>query len=102
MWISDPTPVTTRIITADSGSTLNATSRLNTSDEIHVYSVCSIARLSGAMPASCQTTIAETTNDAIIASEASQPDTLFGSRLPTNALITNPTSGNSGMSASIT
>src|SRR5687767_9061077 len=59
-----------------------------------------MTRDSGAIPTSCQTPIAETTNDAIIASDASPPETPFGRRRPSMALTRKPTSGNSGISAS--
>src|SRR5688572_13403230 len=59
-----------------------------------------MARDSGAIPTSCHTLIAETTNDAIIASDARPPDTPFGRRRPNRALTRKPASGNSGISAS--
>src|SRR5215208_6902656 len=59
-----------------------------------------MTRASGAIPISCHTLIAETTNEATIASEARPPETLFGSRRPSIALMTKPTSGNRGISAS--
>src|SRR5688572_18276832 len=59
-----------------------------------------MARDSGAIPINCHTTIADTANDAIIASEASPPETPLGRRRPNSALMTKPTSGNSGISAS--
>src|SRR5688572_12334190 len=61
-----------------------------------------MARDSGAMPISCHTTIADTTNEATIASDASPPETPFGRRRPEVALMTKPTSGKSGISASTT
>ena len=45
--------------------------------------------------------MADTPNDASITSEASPPETGFGSRLPSVALTTKPTNGSSGISASI-
>src|SRR5687768_15230507 len=55
----------------------------------------------GCMPISCHTLTADTPNDASITSEARPPDTPFVSRRPIIALMMNPTSGNSGISASI-
>ncbi len=94
-------PVMTRIITAASGSTRNDRSMVRSSDEIQVYSVCSIARCAGSIPTICQTVIAETMKEATIASEARPPDTLLGSRRPSIEFTRNPTTGKSGMSASI-
>ena len=51
------------------------------------------------MPASCHTSVAATANDASITSEASPPETDFGSRLPIVELTTKPTNGSSGISA---
>src|SRR5262245_11804019 len=58
-----------------------------------------MTRLAGSSAASCQTSAADTTNAAIIMSEASPPETDFGRRRPKNALTTNPASGNAGMRA---
>src|SRR5262245_58478044 len=58
-----------------------------------------MTRLAGSSAASCQTSAADTTNAAIIMSEASPPDTDFGKRRPKNALTRNPASGNAGMRA---
>src|SRR5687767_6810869 len=61
-----------------------------------------MTRDSGAIPTSCQTLIAETANDAIIASDARPPETPLGRRRPSMALTRKPRSGNSGISASTT
>ena len=45
------------------------------------------------MPASCHTPIADTANDASIASEARPPETAFGRRLPSVALTRKPRNG---------
>src|SRR5687768_5868541 len=60
-----------------------------------------MTRSSGFMPASCQTVIAEMTNDSSITSDARPPDTDFGSRRPIVALTRKPANGSSGISASI-
>src|SRR3954468_4277074 len=94
-------PVITRIMTDDNGSTRNARSMLKSSDAIHVNSVWSMARWSAGMPATCITRITATAKKASTAGEASQPDAAFGSRRPSEALTRNPSSGNRGISASI-
>src|SRR5216117_2097775 len=96
----NPIPVTTRIITAESGSSRNVRSRTKSPDAIQVYSVWSMTRRSGARPASRHTAIADTTNDASIASEASPPDTPFESLRPHVELTRNPTNGKSGITLS--
>ena len=49
---------------------------------------------------SATTDSAETTNEPIIARQATPPETDFGSRRPRKALTRNPTNGNSGISSS--
>jgi hypothetical protein len=94
-------PVMTRIITADSGSTLNARAMFRSPEAIHVYRVWSIVLASGGRPASCRTLMTDTANDASITSDARPPETLFGSRRPIVALTTKPRNGKRGISASI-
>src|SRR5688572_7224624 len=102
MWMSDPMPVMTSSITADSGSSRKATSTEKSPAAIQVYSVSCTARSDGAMPARFQTLVAATANDATIASDASPPDTALPSRLPSVALTRKPRNGKRGMRASIT
>src|SRR4030095_11965368 len=59
-----------------------------------------MTRASAGRPASCQTTKIDTTNDPSIQPEARPPDTPFANRRPSVALMTKPTSGNRGISAS--
>src|SRR5687768_14215338 len=93
-------PVTTRIISAASGSRENVRSMTRSPEAIHVYAVCWTSRASGGSAASCHTTIAETTKDAIMTRQARPPDTGFGSRRPIAALTRKPRKGNSGISGS--
>src|SRR5688572_30257468 len=51
------------------------------------------------MPARASTCITAITNDAAITPVASDPETAFGRRLPTNALTRKPANGSSGISA---
>jgi len=44
MWISEPMPVMTRIISVDSGSSRSVTGTVKSPDVIHVQSVCSMTR----------------------------------------------------------
>src|SRR6185369_16254403 len=97
---SEPMPVMTRIITADSGSSRNARLMTKSPDAIHVNTFWTTSRAPGSRAASCQTLVDATANDASIATQASPPDTFFGRRLPSDALIRKPTNGNSGISDS--
>ena len=99
MWINEPMPVITRIITAARGSTRNESAMFRSPDAIQVYSVCSIALASGDMPESCQTVMSDTAKDASIASDARPPETLFGNRFPIVELTRKPTNGKRGISA---
>src|SRR2546425_12650531 len=96
----NPMPVTTRIITAESGSSRNVRSTTKSPDAIHVYSVWSMTRRSGARLASCHTAITDTTNDANITSDARPPERPFDSRRPHIAFTTKPTNGKSGINDS--
>src|SRR5437763_9669452 len=63
-WISDPMPVTTRIITAASGSRYSVNGALKSPDVIQSKIGCEIARPSGGWAASLATAATETPNDA--------------------------------------
>ncbi len=52
------------------------------------------------MPATCSTVITETAKAASIASDATPPETAFGSRRPSSALTRKPANGKSGIKAS--
>src|SRR4051812_608570 len=101
MWISEPMPVTTRSIKAESGSTRSEKSALKAPDVIQVKTVWTIARDSSGRPASWTTDTSATANEATIAATATRPDTDFESRRPAAALIRNPMNGKSGISSSM-
>src|SRR6476619_4400599 len=101
MWMSEPMPVTTRIITADSGSSLNDSETAKSPERIHVYASFTIARESSGRPTRRATAATETANDASMTAHAMPPDTLLDSRRPKLALTTKPRSGRSGISSSI-
>ena len=61
-----------------------------------------MARCSTGKPASCHTASTDTPNDASMAADASPPEVVFGRRRPKQALTRKPSSGASGMRASIT
>src|SRR5581483_2440886 len=93
-------PVTTRIITADSGSSRNVKFTLKSPAVIQSNTGCTMARDSGSRPTRRHTDASATTNDAIIAPHATAPDALLVMRRPTLALTRNPTNGRSGISSS--
>src|SRR5436190_8359693 len=101
MWMSEPMPVTTRIITADSGSSASWKSALKLPDETQVKTVCTTRRSSGTRPSIDQTAASDTRKDRIIAPHAAAEATPFPLRRPPKALIRNPTNANSGISGSI-
>src|SRR5262245_43470472 len=101
MWISAPMPVTTRIITDESGSSRNEKSTPNSPDVIHLNATWTIDRSSTGWPTSCQTDTAETANAPIIAAHATAPETPLLRRRPKLALMRKPTKGSSGMSDNI-
>ena len=99
MWISEPIPVMTRIMTAASGSSRSANGTVNSPELIQVNRCRAIARDSGGKATSLSTAIAETANDASIAAHATPPDTGFVSRRPAPAFNRKPRNGSSGISA---
>src|SRR5687768_7858718 len=102
MWISEPMPVTTRIISADSGSTRSEKGTNRSTDAIHVKTRCSTARSPWSAGASsiCMTTAIETPKAATITPDAIAPDTPLDRRLPKKALIRKPRNGSPGISSS--
>src|SRR5262249_45080351 len=102
MWINEPMPVTTRIITADSGSSRNVRPTLKSPDVIQVNSVSVRLRASGANETRRATAAADTRNDTIIAPHATAPAAPLLMRRPKLALIRKPTNGRSGISSSMT
>src|SRR5690349_8496352 len=93
-------PVTTRIITADSGSRRSAKAALKSPEVIQVNSCWTMARASGSMPTSPHTAASETANEPAIAAQASAPETGLLRRRPKLALTRNPRNGSSGISSS--
>src|SRR5262245_65974327 len=61
-WMSVPMPVTTRIITADSGSSRNASGTEKVPDVNQVYTRWTRTRLSGSIPTSLTTAATEMAN----------------------------------------
>src|SRR5690242_3397274 len=96
MWISEPMPVTTRIMSPASGSTRSANGICRSPDGIQLNTVCCVPP--ACMPRNART---ETANDAIIARQAMPPETAFGRRRPRDRLIRKPTKGSSGISNNI-
>src|SRR5215813_3244124 len=101
MWISEPMPVTMRIITDESGSSRSARSTLNSPDVIQVKADWTIGRSSTGSLTSPATATADTTNAATMAAHATAPDAPLLRRLPKLALMRKPRKGNSGISDSI-
>ena len=65
MWISEPMPVTTRIITADSGSSRSVKPALKSPDVIQVKTWLRRSRATpAAAPTSRHTAASDTANDA--------------------------------------
>ena len=90
-------PVTTRIMTAESGSTRRVNATVKSPDEIHVKTRWTIARASGSSAASRHTAAAETRNDPIIAAQATAPAAALLRRRPKLAFTRKPRNGRSGM-----
>src|SRR5687768_552410 len=98
MWISDPIPVTTRIMTQDRLSSRTPNGIESSPDENQVNATCSSGSCELTTP---HTAATETPNEAMMAAQATPPDTDFESRRPKNALTTKPRNGSSGISKSI-
>src|SRR5438874_7893780 len=94
-------PVTTRIITADNGSTRSVKLAVKSPDVIHVKIGFAIARDSGSMPTSRTTAASETANDPSIAPHATAPDAALLRRRPTLAFTRKPRNGRSGISSNM-
>ena len=102
MWISEPMPVTTRIISADSGSrrsvkpTLEVAGRDPGEDRLHDRARFRRQRRPAATP-----TAADTANEASIAPQAIAPAAPLLIRRPRPAFSRKPTNGRSGISSSM-
>src|SRR5579872_4045621 len=101
MWISEPMPVMTRIITDDNGSSRSAKAAVKSPDAIHVKTGSTIARDSGGIPISFATSTSDTRNDNRIEPHATAPAAPLPMRRPKLALTRKPSSGRSGMRRSI-
>src|SRR5579864_4441802 len=101
MWMSDPIPVTTRIMTADNGSRRRVRPTLKSPDVIHVNACWTMERSSGASAISRQSAAPDVRNAAMIAAHARPPEAPLLSRRPKLALTRKPTKGKSGIRSSI-
>src|SRR6266851_7350421 len=100
--MSDPIPVTTRIITADSGSSRSVKPAVKSPDEIQVNTRPTIARESGGSATSRHTASSDTANEPAIAPHAMAPAAALLTRRPKPAFTRKPRSGRSGINSSIT
>jgi hypothetical protein len=76
----NPIPVTTRIITADSGSSRSPSGTWKSAEPIHVKIVWVTSRSSAGSDTRPRTDITEATNATNIAPEATAATAVFGSR----------------------
>src|SRR3954468_2306719 len=102
MGISEPMPVITRIITAESGSRRSVNAASKSPDRIQLKTYWTIARDSPSCCNSRNTAASDTAKAPAIAPTATAPDADFARRRPTLALTRNPSSGSSGISNSMT
>src|SRR4051812_8897621 len=100
-WISEPMPVITRIMIADSGSSASANAAVKSPEVIQVNTCWLIVRASGSSATRLQTIASDTTNAPAIAAHASAPAAALLRRRPKAAFSRNPTNGSSGISRSI-
>src|SRR5688500_18116739 len=100
--MSEPMPVTTRIISADSGSTRSENGTNRSPEANHVNTRCSMARTppSAGVPSICMTAASDTPNAASITPDAIAPETPRDRRRPKVALIRKPRNGSPGISSS--
>src|SRR5262245_20605498 len=108
MWISEPMPVTTRIIMPDSGSSRNphVTSKLPMPScvasgifGIHSSTLMSNARASAGRPSSCQNATSDSPSAASIIVVAKAPAVLReNERMPNRPLTAAPNAGSRGIS----
>src|SRR5258706_6383117 len=101
MWISEPMPVITRIITDDSGSSRSVKAAVKSPDVIQVNAWLAIARDSCGRPTSCHTAASDTTNDPTIAPHATAPAAALLTRRPKLAVSRKPRNGSRGMRISM-
>ena len=94
-------PVTTRIITADNGSSRRVAPTSRSPDVIQRNAVATIARDSGGSARSRETLSAEAASDMAIAAQATAPDVDFDSRRPMPAFTRKPKNGKRGIRSNI-
>src|SRR5262245_26829403 len=102
-WMRKPTPVTTRIITAESGSSASAKGAANVPPPEAVagnHSQRFATKRGSAIPASSRTAPAATRNESPTAPQAITPTAAFGRRRPISPQIRKPARGSSGTSGS--
>src|SRR5579864_2789538 len=98
MWISAPTPLTTRAMAVDSGSTSRRNGMTTGPAVIHRYTSTSTVRASGGLAARAWKTAIEAANAAITVALANAPATRAGQRPPHSPRTAHPTRGSSGIS----
>src|SRR5262245_43994316 len=101
MWISVPIPVTTRIMSADSESSVRVKFALKAPAVIQSNTCCECRRDSGGSSTRRQTANDEIENDAAMTPHATAPEAAFGKRRPSPALTRKPRNGSKGISSSI-
>src|SRR5712692_355140 len=94
-------PVTTRIITADSGSSRSVNPAVKSPEVIQVNTWLAIARDSGSSETRRITAASATTNDPSMAPQATPPAAALLTRRPTLAFTRKPRKGKSGIRSSI-
>src|SRR5580765_3104623 len=99
--MSEPTPVTTSTITADSGSSRNDTSTEKSPTRIHVHASSVTWRSASGSAARCSTARSANPNAASTAPHASTVVPRLPRRSPTSRLSATEASGSAGMMASI-
>src|SRR5947209_55281 len=98
MWMSSPTPVTTRAMVALSGSKRNPTGAANCPAASQEYTYTSAARIAGGSSRSPSQHKNTVRNDSATIPHAMTLTSRLLSRAPKAALSANPTRGKNGMS----
>src|SRR5262245_23185121 len=99
--MSEPTPVTTSTMTAESGSRRNDTSAEKSPTRIHVHANSTTWRSASGSPARCSTARSAKPNARITEPQARAIVPGFPSRSPINRLSSTAASGSAGMIQSI-
>ncbi len=101
MWISEPMPVITRIISVASGSSRSANGTDRSPEVNHSKTTCSMTRWSAGAPKICAAEASDRPKATSIAATATPPDTALERRRPSVALTRNPMNGARMMNSSI-